>query len=248
MSDMKSFTLEKSTPLTLIVFDDDLNQICSQKYEINFTLMTEADEDDYETIRAAQIKQSISFAKCLVFLESILEHSVVITPTNNAYNLLISSDYTNNVMVLPDPNESTLLAALHAKLNSIIDEASYVETVSLKDSSGMNYRYSKTEDEDYAELPEQSDWIGELPYWEKSWWYRDDASTVDKCADNQEELDDWLKQAEEINLEEINRSVFTDIEQTVMENVDNDENKEGMLIEVDFSNSKKAEKWTPKLV
>ena len=87
--------------------------------------------------------------------------------------------------------------------------------------------------------------MGELSIWEQPWWMRDDVTTYDNCALNQEELDNVRN-----NIKAAEQSITSDfeqIEEQVNEMLGN--NSPAEVIEVDFSKIyKENQKWKPTLI
>ena len=249
---MKSFTMEKTLPINLILFDEIVNQLTVLRYKLTFSLLTDSPSASAKDLLEAHMNQNISFAKVFTFLETVLEHSICITPYHKDYNMIRENAYNNNMLVLPDTNESSILSCLHAKLNSITCPDTHIEKLVLEDlTNNITYTYNKTEDEEFDELPTTEEWVTELSYWDTPWWYRDDALTVDGYAESESDLIAWRKAAEEENLEELNRELFTDIEESVrnaVKQVTDQNSEKGTLVEVDFTAKDKKKTWKPKLV
>ena len=245
---MSNVNLEKTVDFNVMLFDDATDRIEILQGSLLFTMITEALDDSAAALNEARIMHSINFAKCLTFLESMLDHSVVVS--NECGNELFTSlaKYSNNSITLPEVTESTLLAALHCKLNVICGDSTHVDFVKLTDKTqSISYSYAQEYPESYPELPEtQADWLGDMPYWDTPWWYRNDITTVDRNASSQEELDVWIQTREESNMDQLNVVMFEEIEDTVR-SVAGGENpsSSGEIIEVDFERQKP---WTPKLV
>ena len=245
---MSNVNLEKTMDFNVMLFDDDTNRIEILQGSLLFTMITPAHEDSESEINEARILHSINFAKCLTFLESMLDHSVVISHKCSSALYTTLAQYHNNIVTLPEVTESMLLAALHCKLNTICGDRTHVDFVKLTDiKQAMSYSYVQEYPEPYPELPEsQADWLGDLPYWDTPWWYRNDITTVDRNADSQEEMDVWMQARQESNMDHLNVIMFDEIEDTVR-NVAGGDNpgSSGEIIEVDFE---KQKPWTPKLV
>jgi len=147
--------------------------------------------------------------------------------------------------VLPDFLENTFCSALHCKLNTISGPNTHVEKLKVSNKS-ENIVYTLTSDdlnEDYG-LPTINEWLGEFPYWNVAWWYRDDITTIDRAASTSEELKAWQKEKKEQKIDEKNYALFSDIEEDILRiykeayrNVD--ASAKGELIEIDFQNRDK---------
>lgn len=235
---MKSFILEKTVPIKLILVDHENQMLDISNYDLSFTMVTEADEQDSKSVLEAQLKQNISYTKILTFIEGVLDHSVVFDgyQQDNLYSNL--GEYNNNFVVLPGLSESVLISAIHSKLNVIVEQDTFVDCVTMKDTTNnLSYQYVVTPDEGYSELPDSGNWIGEFPFWETPWWHRNDISTTDNDAQTQEQYDKWLEVKESGNVDEMNKKTFQEIEQQLTElfnEVKKIKTGPGEIIEVDF--------------
>jgi hypothetical protein len=153
---------------------------------------------------------------------------------------------------LPDLHDSTLITALHCKLNAIIHKTSHVERITLTDNDqNITFNYVSTDDDSiYPELPEsQSEWLGEHSYFEQAWWHRADTSTLDRAAEGAEEVAAWNEAAASTNYAEMSMMMFTEIDDTIRAMFNNDYSEgEGAVIEVDFTNKNVQNVWTPTVV
>jgi len=93
-------------------------------------------------------------------------------------------------------------------------------------------------------------WMGELSFWDTPWWYRDDASTWDASAKDEDELRKWRVDTKErqlcatgnphnIALTEIERQLKNKFRE-VSVSAGMSEPTIGELIEVDFGKRKSA--------
>ena len=162
-------------PLNLIGFNDNDTIIEFMRFKITFSMLTEAMSGSKEDVELAQLNQSTSFSKVITFIEAVLTNSMVITQEMSEevrQSLLIS--YDNNVIVLPQCAEVYLIASIHKKLNSIVSEGTIVESVSLEDlENNLTYHYTLVDDE-YTELPDTQEWLGDYSVWDQPWWDRCD--------------------------------------------------------------------------
>jgi len=256
---MKNFTMEKTMPLDLIVFDELLNQITPIRYEICFSIRTDAENGSTEEILEAHLNQNISFAKVLSFLDGILEHSICVTPYHPNFKFIKEQGYSNNILMLPDVNESTILNCLHSKISNIIHDNTYVESLSLTDLiNNISYNYINVVDEEdtvitYNDLPTTEEWLPEFSHWDEPWWFRDDVLTMDDNEDSAEGLAEWKILAEQNNFQSQYRELFQDIESSVRDAIKKiDASKgntdTGELVEVDFKKKTRKPSWTPTVV
>ena len=148
-------------------------------------------------------------------------------------------------MFLPNLSEATLISAIHCKLNAIIHESSIVDVVSLKDTvDDLDYNFVNT-DFEYPMLMDIKDWLGELSFWDKPWWYRRDFSTFDNIAISKEELDEWKETKHEESTARMQKAIL-DIEETVLDQMGTTPEDKGQLIEVDFAKKVSKPRLVPK--
>lgn len=258
---MKTFKLEKTQNLDLIILDsfDDSKRAIIGKFQLVFSMITRCASLNEEDIHEAQLNQNVSFAKACAFLETVIDNSIVTDLENSTDALVFFQGYENNVIVLPEVTDTTLLAALYAKLNSITNENTTMEKMSLHSvDDNMTYHYFVDEDDDddeldyYPELPAIGEWCTELSYWDKPWWLRADGHTFDRVADNKEELERWINVKNSADLDADFQEMLDTIEQSVTKLVNKVAGKEepvGEVIEVDFNNpEKRPGKWNPTVV
>ena len=254
---MRRFTLEKILPLRLIFVDNDNHILDARTFKLKYNLITTVEENEHEV--TAQMGQNVSLSKINFFIEHFLNNSLAIDAEHRGSIFPMFSDYENNYLVLPDMTESTLMETIHSKLNALCKLGTRVDLVGLYDSlNEVNYTFFFTEDEEY-QLPEQSEWLGELSYWPDPWWHRDDPSTYDHTAANTEELKLWHEKMAESCYEQKANRAFQEIEQAVQDSFRDvmeqagliPKVERGQLIEVDFVNTAsipKREKWIPRII
>lgn len=240
---MNILSVNKTIPVRTTWIDGDQLQIKSVTYDVKYSLRTEAVEGgDYSD---AYLRQNVSFQIINNFLYEQLHQTIVYDYDGKTMAEKSFSEYNNNFMFLPSLSEATFASAIHCKLNSMIDDSSHVESLSIEDTvDGMEYSVYN-DDYEYTTLPTIDQWLGELSFWKAPWWERRDFSTFDNVAQDQEELDTWFsddKQQEIIAkmsypIEEIIKEVTSQLDTTP-------EKDKGKLIEVDF----KKKEFKPKLV
>jgi len=241
---MNELIVTKTIPVRCTVIDTDTKQIRSHTYEIKYGLKTEAQEgEDYHT---AYIHQNMSFQIANAFLWEQLHQSIIYDFEGKALAEKNFCEFDNNFMFLPSLSEATLISALHCKLNAIIHENSMVDVISLKDTvDDLDYNFVNT-DFEYPMLMDIKDWLGELSFWEKPWWYRRDFSTFDNIAESKEELDTWRKTNYDLSAERMERAII-EIEESVRQQMTTTSpDDKGQLIEVDFSKKTPKPRLVPK--
>lgn len=244
---MKTLKMEKCIPVNMIALDAEGGYMDIALLELSYVISTDVVDPTEEILLQAQLDQNVGFAKINIFIENMLNNNILIT-AEGAKEMGEKIDiFENNIVMLPDLTEVTLLAALYAKFNSITAENTSVKALSLRNvRDNVTYSYEIDEDDevDNMELPTAKEWLGEYPYWENTWWERNDISTYDKAAETEEELNKWKKYAAESKIDELNKQTFEEIEEevgAVFQRVVNSINKgqaSGELIEVDFTRGK----------
>jgi len=252
---MKEFNLEKAVPLKLVLLNGEGGKIEFKNYQVTFTMSSVMSSTD--NVYDVQLDQNISFAKVLFFLTEILNESVLLEKDHSSHVIRYLAEYENNLVILPDLSEATIITALHRKLNSISQDCTRVEKVSLRDvDDGLNYNYTCTA-EHYNEdngLPCIEEWMGECSFYSEPWWDRPDQLTWDHKIDSAEELEAARQIMNESGVS--NTEAFDDIECEVrsvfnvaLKEAGIIDEKEGELIEVDFVKKQPViEKWTPKIL
>lgn len=236
--------MEKTIPLRMIFLDTENGLLDSMSFMLTFSLLTDAESVTEEDLNRARKDQNIVFAKICNFAESLLDQSIVYAIKDSTLAYSVFAEFGNNLITLPTLNEMSLAAALHAKLNTICRSNTIVERIKLQNvNENIMYEYI-TDEDDYPELPDASEWGTEYAYFSGCWWERNDVNTMDRNADTEEEYNDWLKLREEQDIDANFSALFLEIERQFNSIFDAEETKDAELIEVDF---KKAT-WKPKIV
>lgn len=249
---MKHFSLEKSHFIKLALLDEDQGYINMIRFKLIYSLVTDASGGDSKSIEEAQLDQNSSFAKVNAFISNILSDSLVVKNGEMVEVVMgATASFQNNIIVLPQVHESVLISALHCKLNTIVGKNTFVELVELENlDETLSYKLFCDEGEmEYYDLPQQSEWQGELSYWDTPWWYRYDISTMDRTANNQEEYDAWVAAVESEKVNEMNRMLFEEIDRQIlnMYNEEHQDEKSGVVVEVDFT-KKDEGPWKPEVL
>ena len=257
---MKSFRLEKTISLSLVLFETlPTKRMTQNVYELTFSLVTEPKGNSPEELNLAQLNQNISFAKCNAFLESFVNYSCVLEADKDLDSSIFDflQEWDNTLIVLPDLHESTVTSAIHAKLNTICEEGSHIDEIVWNDTTdNVCYRYfNDLSENEYDDLPDVKKWMGDFSYFDMPWWFRKDSSTVDRPGQNQEELEKWLLHKEKIQYDELVSATFKEIEENISDiwddirkTVDKEKKEPGELIDLASFKSTKKEKWKPTLV
>lgn len=239
---MNVFTLEKTHDIKLLMVDHEQRLLSQNNFELTYNLITEVQNSD--EIEEAQIQQNLSFAKINMMIKGLIDNSVVIEFGENvASTIEFLAKFDNNLMVLPELHESSIISALHCKFNTISGPHTFVEEVRLKNlEDNITYRLFCDEDDPYySQLPSEEEWLGEFSYWDKPWWYRNDGTMLDRNAVNEEEYQKWLEARAESGLDD-GHGLFEEIEEYIRNGIPVE--GIGEVVEVDFSKNK----WEPRLV
>lgn len=244
---MRKLSLEKSCSAQVIILDKDVSKsIQVLNLKISYSMYTNLLKGTDDAEMNAQLEQNTSYCKINMFLENIINNALLvdigdIVELDDTVNM-----FENPLVVLPFLNESTLLACLHSKLNTIAGENTHIDVLRFEDTvEGVTYSYDMSESEEfeYPELPvDQKEWLGDLPYWDSAWWLRNDISTYDRGAESEEELAQWEQTRVDQEVDVLNSETFNDIEAKMKlafgKDDSEDANKKGEIVEIDFSKKK----------
>lgn len=249
---MRQVTLSKTLPMRVLMLDTDQNAIQTTEYRLTYSMTTKVDSDAVDPHQEASKAQNKSYAKVNMFIEQVLDHSFIAELGNPDIKHL--EKYNNNFIVVPDLSETTFLAALHCKLNHIVDVNTFVDTITLKDiDQQITYTYNVIDFEDdcWIELPSHDEWLPQFSHWEQSWWFRYDVSTADAMASNEEEWKAVLELKAEVDVDALNRESLDYVDETFNKMFDESVERDGQIVDLeDFKIAKEQKKkgWTPKLV
>jgi hypothetical protein len=142
----------------------------------------------------AVFRSQVAMAKIRYWLDNCVEDCVMFNRENDwAMGALLSVDevsdgVTNRVMILPDdPGEDILLQIFQSKLQSLAGTSMRIGVLELdiEDGNGFHFTYVG---EGEMDLPTNEEWVGEIAYFKKPWWARDDASMMDIMATEETDL------------------------------------------------------------
>ena len=247
--------LEQSSKINLTCIDSAARFIDAKTYTVTYQMFSMPGEEVDDIISLSQYQNS-AFLKINYFLTKVLDNSVafVLEDMKHAEGWL--AEYDNNLLIMPDLDDMTLLEVIHRKLQTIAGDYSCVSKLSLYDhDTELTYHGYYNEDERKYNLPEQADWCGPLSYWETPWWDRYDIMTFDNIAESQEDIDGHKATADFDSLSQ----AFNDIDNNIDDMlrriangiiVDDDKEFKGPaeVVSLDSAKKKKEAKWTPKIV
>ena len=138
----------------------------------------------------------IVIAKIKFWLDTIVCRSIAFCCRNQtAFDMLLADDgnprLSNHLMITPEePQDDHLAVLLQSKLTALAGGKMQFGCIRIESDSpsGLTFTYVGEWQED---LPGMSDWFSKKPYYfEEPWWCRDDISTLDIIAANE---DDYSK-------------------------------------------------------
>lgn len=243
--------LEQSHQVGLTILDIDARIIETKTYILTYQMFSMATEGDFGL---QSINQNKAFLKINTFLNTIIDNSVAFRMEDMQKVDRFLADYDNNLMVLPDLDDISLMETLHRKLQTIAGEYTCISKLSLKDlDTGLTYHGFFDEDTKYH-LPSQKEFAGEMSYWELPWWDRYDVLTFDNFADTQEEIDEHRSNTDLEKLTDLFDNVDENIEEILNRAkagliVDDttEGKKSGEVVSLDQAKKKKG-KWKPTVV
>ena len=215
------------------------------QYTISWSMYAQLDEDSSD-IESLSLEQNISYHRICHFLKYYVNNCLWYDQ-HSCRTIESHFTTTDNVfLVTPDVNITYFTNCLFAKFNSICKPNITVCNIEVLDhDTNISYDYEDTEGEIPEFLPLQVDFMGPLSIYDTPWWERDDISTYDNFALDEDEL---ISVRENLaDKKDILNADFEMIESEVKHQMSNAGMIEaGEVVEVDFKHKKK--KWKPKLV
>ena len=215
------------------------------QYTISWSMYAQLDEDSLD-IESLSLEQNISYHRICHFLKYYVNNCLWYDQ-HSCRTIESHFTTTDNVfLVTPDVNITYFTNCLFAKFNSICKPNITVCNIEVLDhDTNISYDYEDTEGEIPEFLPLQVDFMGPLSIYDTPWWERDDISTYDNFALDEDEL---ISVRENLaDKKDILNADFEMIESEVKHQMSNAGMIEaGEVVEVDFKHKKK--KWKPKLV
>lgn len=172
---------------------DGLFSLESIPYTINIEI-TASPEEPAGDPKDINISHSINFHKVNFLFDTILNESFLVGPKTSEQLLNLFSEFDNNVILSPDLGEASLGVMLHAKLTTITKDC-FVGAVEVIDNrSKVCYTYYDDEN-NYDYLPSITEMIldGQIAFHDVPWWYRNDISTYDGSARDEEEYNHYIE-------------------------------------------------------
>jgi len=239
---MKSLRLHKMVSIKLLFVNPEARMLEQKDYEIEFSIHTEG----VEGATQGAISQNKGFQKIVYLLTDIINESIVYAPEQIPLMEKYFAEYDNNFFVLPIISETMLIETLHSKFNSVVDDNTFVDFISLKDKSAqLGYTYLNDGPGDY-DLPVDNTWIGDFPFWDRPWWERYDSTTFDNSGKDKEEQQTVIESRAEQGVDRLTTMVFDEIDKNIEDMLG--EPKSGEVIDIQDIIKRREAKWKPTLV
>lgn len=125
-----------------------------------------------------------AFTKIRFWFENIVAKCLVFSADNEAaIDMFINDQGTNRsgnmIMLTPsEPTDEHLAAIFQAKLNALAADTMLFGLIEIVSDNTVGLSFTFVGDGE-ACLPTVPEWLGERYYFDKPWWSRDDASTLD---------------------------------------------------------------------
>lgn len=206
---------------------------------IEFTLVPEDNFKDSDV----SFYHSLNYHKMNFMLEAVFDNSLVFDPHGANFVLKNCMDLDNPLMFVPNTGDAALNIVLHAKFKSITKHC-YIGNVELIDLRTKT-SYTYTDDElDYDFLPSMDTMIDGIMFNEIPWWFRDDISTYDGSAKDQDEYNIFMSDHFE-NTQIAVTEPFMKIEEKVKSILKPGSKDTGEIINLE---EYKKKPWKPKIV
>ena len=221
--------------------EDNMYSLDVIPYTINieFTLLP---EDDFKE-NDVSFYHSLNYHKMNFMLEAVFDNALVFDPGGADFVLKNCMDVDNPLVYVPSTGDACLNIVLHSKFNAITEHCyiGNVEIIDLRTKTSYTY----TDDElNYEYLPSMDSMIDGIKFNEIPWWFRDDISTYDGSAKDQEEYDNFMENHFE-NTQHHVTEPFIKIQEKVRTILNPESKDTGEIINLD---EYKKKSWKPKIV
>lgn len=153
-------------------------------WKLNAEVLYEDKEETEDTAEEADLEIKIGIAKIRYWLSNYVNNCVMFDVGNEwAMRAIFDEDdqcdISNNIMMLPwAPQDDLIAEVLHSKLNALGGDELKFGIIELSSNDDMGLSYMFTGDGE-GNLPPIQDWVGDVSFYDKPWWARDDGSTFD---------------------------------------------------------------------
>jgi hypothetical protein len=206
---------------------------------IEFTLLP---EDGFKE-KEVSFYHSLNYHKMNFMLEAVFDNALVFDPSGANFVLKNCMDLDNPLVYVPSTGDAALNVILHSKFNAITEHCyiGNVEIIDLRTKTSYTY----TDDElNYEYLPSMDTMIDGIKFNEIPWWFRNDISTYDGSAKDQEEYDNFMEEHFESTQFHVTEP-FDKIEEKVRTILNPESKDTGEIINLD---EYKKKSWKPKIV
>lgn len=236
--------ISKELIINKIHLFDGLFSLESIPYTINIEVTASPEESGTDQ-KEINISHSVNFHKINFFFDTILNESFLVSTKSGEQLLNLFSEFDNNVILSPDIGEASLGVMLHAKISTITKDC-FVGAVEIIDNrSKVCYTYYDDENT-YEYLPSITDMIieGQMAFHELPWWYRNDISTYDGSARDEDEYNHYI----ENHFEKVQQAVtepLMELESKLREAMLGGASTTGEIIDLEEF---KKKTWKPKII
>jgi hypothetical protein len=141
-----------------------------------------------------------TFRKIDFWLNNVVDHCIAFAHDDTTSIAMFIDDAAgkrragNVLMLTPnEPNDQHLAAIIQAKLQALSGTTVGWGPIEIKSDNDMGFRFTFLGNTDNY-LPNMQQWVGERSYFDKPWWNRDDATTMDVLPPDDADLSvkpDW---------------------------------------------------------
>jgi hypothetical protein len=193
--------------------------ILPTQFKIEADIGLDMDEDDD---LARDYHVNVCLNKAQFWITQLLENSVIISNKDDiAREVFLDSglEFNNNIMLCPDlPTNSHLAMLICAKLNSFGNGKVLFNGIKVESTNSKGLGITFVGDPmDF--LPDVKTWVGERYYFDKAWWQRDDGSSIDVPADEDEDIS--VIPGFAVSLDFLNQSIDKSIGKSAVEDIKN---------------------------
>ena len=145
-------------------------------------LSLRADVDPFEDAEESDL--SLALSKIKFWFENVVSKAVAFSADNDtAMEMFVDETGRNRtgnlLMTTPgEPNDEVLATLFQAKMTALANGAMFFPFVEVKSDNLIGLTFCFVGDARKV-LPPMKDWIGPRSYFDKPWWERNDASTLD---------------------------------------------------------------------
>tara|TARA_Y100001937_G_C7102704_1_gene323340 strand:- start:688 stop:1425 length:738 start_codon:yes stop_codon:yes gene_type:complete len=206
---------------------------------VEFTLVPEEDFKEKDV----SYYHSLNYHKINFMLEAVFDNAIVFDPKVADFVLKNCMDVDNPLVYIPNTGDACLNVVMHSKFKAITEHC-YIGNVEILDLR-TNTSYNYIDDElNYEYLPTMDEMVDGIKFNEIPWWFRNDISTYDGSAKDQEEYDRFMDEHYD-NTQIAVTDPFVKIEEKVKTILNPGTKETGEIINLDEF---KKKTWKPKIV